>query len=186
MVKSGFYRLLIITALLPTWLLGTPCSFLDIIKSAIAAQDVEKVYNMLPDSLTLAEKSALQDIAQEFIDKIRNRIEEPPAIYCITLGLLATGLGLYLAQKQLPRLRGHIVEYNSPRITYVGSTLLLSIGTFGFTIGFPIALQMFYEASNGQRAWLWQNAQALVQANEVAQLIDKIPIDISLIDNTRT
>jgi hypothetical protein len=59
----------------------------------------------------------------------------------------------YLILKQLPRLSGHLVEFNSPRFTKVGAGILASIGIGAGIICAFRALYLVREWLNGDAVW---------------------------------
>lgn len=58
------------------------------------------------------------------------------------------GAGSWLAHKQLPRLAGQVIEYNSPTFTKIGATVLFAIGIIGGIAGASTLIMQLHNKFN--------------------------------------
>jgi hypothetical protein len=118
---------------------------------AIAHHDKATIENYLREKTDLPrnEKALLLQSAYEALDNAETKLEEldDPIIKKIIAGPVLTALGIWLLLKQIPRLRGRVVEYNSPRITYAGASALSAIAGLGMCVGLTYTWFLFKDLS---------------------------------------
>jgi hypothetical protein len=148
--------------------------FLARAQNAIAAHNIEEVRDLLDQHGPLAhyEKEILISQAELSRARIKELLDNTSSpFYNLALGFTLLPLSSYLIYRQIPRLQGTAIEYNSPCLTYAGAGLLTAIGALGeiVEIGAILsAMRDIYQGVLERRKYL---KGALAQASSIVPLI---------------
>jgi hypothetical protein len=132
--------------------------------TAIMNHDVAAVAKLLSDpTLTfLDKKSALKKARTEF-ESAEMALEGPAKMNRLLSALILLTLSSYLGLKQIPRLRGTVIEYNSPGLTYVGSRILSTISVGGLGTGIVQLLMGIFSKTHEELQSDLAQAQKIIQ-----------------------
>lgn len=154
-------KLILIVALI---LIQTTSPTQNILDTAIMNHDVAAVAELLSDpTLTFLDKEYALKMARIEFDNADAALESPAKISRLLSALTLLPLSAYLGWKQIPRLRGNVIEYNSPRLTYGGSRILAAISVAGLGTGIVQLFMGIFSKTHEELQSNRANAKEIIQ-----------------------